>query len=75
MKPPPLRLRWRFALAVSSSVVLLLSFTGANAAEVFNASAFAEKRHKGVIVGQDQQASGSPAVPVSRVVALSGSTG
>jgi hypothetical protein len=66
--------RWRFALVVTISG-LLLSFAGANAAPVFNASAFAEKRNNGVVVGQDQQASGDSAVPVYRFAAQPGSTG
>lgn len=70
-----LRPRGRFTLAVILSCFLLLSFAGANAAQVFYASAFAEKRNNGVVAGQDQQESGNSAVPVSRFAALTGSTG
>lgn len=75
MKSPPLALRWRFTLAVTFSGGLLLSSTGANAAQVFNASAYAEKRNNGVVVEKDQQDSGNSTVPVNRFVALPGSTG
>lgn len=65
----------RFTLEVIIPGVLLLSLARANAAQTFSATAFAEKRDKGVVVATDQQVSGNLAVPVNRFAALAGSTG
>lgn len=70
-----LRPRGRSTLAITLSSFLILSFAGANAAQVFYASTFAEKRNNGVVVGKDQQESGNSAVPVNRFAAQPGSTG